>query len=293
MITILHIVRPHAGPAARLDGGRRVRRDAPRPRVGPARGPGVLARGHLGGAARPDLPRRGAGPRRDPGRRGRAACGASIRSSAPPSAPACSWWASAWSIGGRRSATTPASACCSSGCCPSASSSSPRRTRRRWSSSCSATSPTSTGATSRCRRSRSPRRGGRQRGRLPRVPRAHVQRGRRRRASAFGPHLTNIGAARLDRGGRGVVVPLGRAACSCSACSSVRRPRPCSSCGECGCAWWCRSASGWLAVAVGLLLARHYDTAVGATMAAVSVGLFFVVLAAQSVRRSVAPFLPA
>jgi ABC-type Mn2+/Zn2+ transport system permease subunit len=60
-------------------------------------------------------------------------------------------------------------------------------------------------------------------------------------------------------------------------------------------AWVCMVVSvgvGWLAVAMGLLLARHYDTAVGATMAAVSVGLFFVVLAAQSIRRSVA-FQPA
>ncbi len=56
-------------------------------------------------------------------------------------------------------------------------------------------------------------------------------------------------------------------------------------------AWVCMVVSvamGSLAVATGLLLARRYDTAVGATMAAVSVGLFFVVLAAQSVRRSVA-----
>ena len=56
-------------------------------------------------------------------------------------------------------------------------------------------------------------------------------------------------------------------------------------------AWVCMVVSvgvGSLAVAIGLLLARRYDTAVGATMAAVSVGLFFVVLAAQSVRRSVA-----
>ncbi len=38
---------------------------------------------------------------------------------------------------------------------------------------------------------------------------------------------------------------------------------------------------GWLAVAVGLLLSYHHGTAAGATMAGVSVALFFVVLIAQ------------
>src|SRR5204862_6575307 len=47
-------------------------------------------------------------------------------------------------------------------------------------------------------------------------------------------------------------------------------------------AWVCMAVSvgvGWFAVAAGLLLAQHYDTAGGATMAAVAVGTFFVGLA--------------
>jgi len=51
-------------------------------------------------------------------------------------------------------------------------------------------------------------------------------------------------------------------------------------------------ALGWLAVAVGLLLSYHHGTAAGATMAGVSVAMFFVVLIGQElaalVRRSVA-----
>jgi ABC-type Mn2+/Zn2+ transport system permease subunit len=53
-------------------------------------------------------------------------------------------------------------------------------------------------------------------------------------------------------------------------------------------AWVCMLVSiglGWVAVAVGLLVARTYDTAVGATMAATSVGLFFLVLTVQNLRR--------
>src|SRR3546814_3221317 len=38
---------------------------------------------------------------------------------------------------------------------------------------------------------------------------------------------------------------------------------------------------GWLSVGVGLVLSYHHGTAAGATMAGVSVALFFVVLAAQ------------
>ena len=56
-------------------------------------------------------------------------------------------------------------------------------------------------------------------------------------------------------------------------------------------AWACMVVSvglGWLAVAVGLLHAQRYDTAVGATMAAVSVGLFFLVLAFRGVRERTA-----
>ena len=40
-------------------------------------------------------------------------------------------------------------------------------------------------------------------------------------------------------------------------------------------------AVGWLAVSAGLLLSYHYGTAAGATMAGVSVAIFFVVLIAQ------------
>jgi manganese/iron transport system permease protein len=40
-------------------------------------------------------------------------------------------------------------------------------------------------------------------------------------------------------------------------------------------------ALGWVAVVVGLLLSYHHDTAAGATMAGVSVGMFFLVLAGQ------------
>ena len=59
-------------------------------------------------------------------------------------------------------------------------------------------------------------------------------------------------------------------------------------------AWVCMAVSvgvGWFAVAVGLLLAQHYDTAAGATMAAVAVGVFFVGLAVQSLRHRVEPQL--
>jgi len=55
-------------------------------------------------------------------------------------------------------------------------------------------------------------------------------------------------------------------------------------------AWVCMVMSvavGWVAVAVGLALAQRYDTAGGATMAAVAVGLFFVGLAVQQVRHQV------
>jgi zinc/manganese transport system permease protein len=38
---------------------------------------------------------------------------------------------------------------------------------------------------------------------------------------------------------------------------------------------------GWLAVVVGLVVSYHAGTAAGATMAAASVGLFFLVLVAQ------------
>ena len=43
-------------------------------------------------------------------------------------------------------------------------------------------------------------------------------------------------------------------------------------------------ALGWLAVVVGLILSYHYGTAAGATMAGVSVAIFFLVLLAQEVR---------
>ena len=43
-------------------------------------------------------------------------------------------------------------------------------------------------------------------------------------------------------------------------------------------------ALGWLAVVVGLVLSYHYGTAAGATMAGVSVAIFFLVLLAQEVR---------
>lgn len=53
---------------------------------------------------------------------------------------------------------------------------------------------------------------------------------------------------------------------------------------------------GWVAVAVGLVLSYHHGTAAGATMAGVSVGMFFVVLAAQELagllRRAPAEPLP-
>ena len=43
-------------------------------------------------------------------------------------------------------------------------------------------------------------------------------------------------------------------------------------------------ALGWLAVVVGLIVSYHYGTAAGATMAGVSVAIFFLVLLAQEVR---------
>jgi ABC-type Mn2+/Zn2+ transport system permease subunit len=55
-------------------------------------------------------------------------------------------------------------------------------------------------------------------------------------------------------------------------------------------AWVCMAVSvgvGWVAVVVGLLLAQRYDTAAGATMAAVAVGIFFLGLALQSLRHRV------
>lgn len=43
---------------------------------------------------------------------------------------------------------------------------------------------------------------------------------------------------------------------------------------------------GWVAVVAGLLLSYHHGTAAGATMAGVSVGLFFAVLAGQEIAQS-------
>jgi manganese/iron transport system permease protein len=51
--------------------------------------------------------------------------------------------------------------------------------------------------------------------------------------------------------------------------------------------WVCMAVSvalGWIAVWVGLLLSYHHGTAAGATMAFVSVALFFVVLLVQEAR---------
>jgi ABC-type Mn2+/Zn2+ transport system permease subunit len=56
-------------------------------------------------------------------------------------------------------------------------------------------------------------------------------------------------------------------------------------------AWVCMIVSvgvGWIAVVAGLLLAQRYDTAAGATMAGVAVGLFFVGLVVQQLRYRVA-----
>lgn len=50
---------------------------------------------------------------------------------------------------------------------------------------------------------------------------------------------------------------------------------------------------GWLAVVVGLILSYQYGTAAGATMAGVSVALFFVVLVIQELRAAVRPAAPA
>ncbi|MEO7427993.1 MAG: zinc ABC transporter permease AztB [Acidimicrobiales bacterium] len=52
-------------------------------------------------------------------------------------------------------------------------------------------------------------------------------------------------------------------------------------------------ALGWVAVAVGLVLSYHHGTAAGATMAGVSVGLFFVVLIGQELAALVRRQLPA
>jgi ABC-type Mn2+/Zn2+ transport system permease subunit len=59
--------------------------------------------------------------------------------------------------------------------------------------------------------------------------------------------------------------------------------------------WLCMVAGvalGWVAVGLGLLLSYHHGTAAGATMAGVSVAMFFVVLVGQElvgvVRRPVA-----
>ncbi len=52
-------------------------------------------------------------------------------------------------------------------------------------------------------------------------------------------------------------------------------------------------ALGWVAVAVGLVLSYHHGTAAGATMAGVSVGLFFVVLIGQELAAVVRRQLPA
>jgi ABC-type Mn2+/Zn2+ transport system permease subunit len=46
---------------------------------------------------------------------------------------------------------------------------------------------------------------------------------------------------------------------------------------------------GWLSVVVGLVLSYHYGTAAGATMAGLSVALFFVVLLGQELRALVRP----
>jgi ABC-type Mn2+/Zn2+ transport system permease subunit len=64
--------------------------------------------------------------------------------------------------------------------------------------------------------------------------------------------------------------------------------------------WMCMVVGvglGWVAVALGLLLSYHHGTAAGATMAGVSVAMFFVVLlvqeAASLVRRRSEPAMPA
>ena len=243
---------------------------------------GVVPRGHLGGAARPHLPRRGAGPRRDPRRGGRAGVGR--RSGARRGAER------GVLVGGHRprgpasaaSGTTPASGCCSSGCCPSGSSCSLIARGGRWSSSCSATSPTSTGATSRCRRSRRPGGGGEPWSGYRAFLALSFHEGK---AASLGlrPHLTNMAPARPHRGRGGVVVHLCRepARVRPARRSAGHGPAPrAAGVGVHGGVGRGGLAGGGDRVAPG----RHYDTAVGATMAPMSVGLFFVVLAVQTVR---------
>jgi manganese/iron transport system permease protein len=48
-------------------------------------------------------------------------------------------------------------------------------------------------------------------------------------------------------------------------------------------------ALGWVAVLAGLVVSYHYGTAAGATMAGISVGLFFAVLLAQELARALRP----
>jgi ABC-type Mn2+/Zn2+ transport system permease subunit len=59
--------------------------------------------------------------------------------------------------------------------------------------------------------------------------------------------------------------------------------------------WVCMVLSvalGWLAVLFGLVLSYRYGTAAGATMAGLSVALFFVVLLGQELLRLVRPSTP-
>lgn len=60
--------------------------------------------------------------------------------------------------------------------------------------------------------------------------------------------------------------------------------------------WLCMVVSvvlGWVSVVAGLVVSYHHGTAAGATMAGVSVALFFVVLAVQELRAAVRPTPPA
>lgn len=59
--------------------------------------------------------------------------------------------------------------------------------------------------------------------------------------------------------------------------------------------WLCMVVAvglGWTAVVAGLVVSYHFDTEPGATMAAISVGGFFVALAVQELTRLVRPTVP-
>ena len=79
------------------------------------------------------------------------------------------------------------------------------------------------------------------------------------------------------------------ARCSCSACSSRRRPRRASIARRLPTIMATAVVIGWLSVVVGLTVSYHADTAASASVAGTAVAIFFVVLAVTELVRLLAP----